>query len=138
MPALFPILEALLISTFWYSLELFQRCSFYLLSRSKSPFFHGFLQFWKQEKVAEGQVWRGVEAFWIAKTEKQSRQFRSNVKVLITAFFDYNGMVHYEVLPEGLAVNKQCYLEVMCRFREAYEKKTPGIVEKPFMVIVPR
>ena len=52
VPAVFPILEAL-----FGSLELFQRCSFYLLNRSKSPSFHGFPQFWKQKKVAGGQVW---------------------------------------------------------------------------------
>ena len=52
---LVPILEALLISTFWYSLELFQRCS--LLNRSKSPSFHGSLRFGKQEPFAGGQVW---------------------------------------------------------------------------------
>ena len=57
VPALFPILEAHLISTFWYSFQLFQRCSFYLLNYSKSPSFRGSLQFWKQEKVAVGQVW---------------------------------------------------------------------------------
>ena len=49
--------SSLLISSFWYSLEIFQRCSFYLLDRSNSPSFHGSLQFWKQQKVAEDQVW---------------------------------------------------------------------------------
>jgi hypothetical protein len=51
VPVVFSILKELLISTLWYSLELFQRCCFYLLNRIKSQSFHGFLQFWKQEKV---------------------------------------------------------------------------------------
>ena len=37
----FPILEALLICTFWYCLKLSQRFGFYLLNRGKTPSFHG-------------------------------------------------------------------------------------------------
>ena len=44
-----------MISTFWYSLELFQQYTFYLLNHSKSPSFHGSLQFWKQEKLQEAK-----------------------------------------------------------------------------------
>ena len=36
----------------------------------------------------------------------------SNVKVLLTVFFDYHGVVHQEFLPQGLTVNKEYYLEV--------------------------
>ena len=32
---------------------------------------------------------------------------QSNVKVLLSVFFDYNGVVHYELLPEGRTVNKK-------------------------------
>jgi hypothetical protein len=32
VPALYQIFEALLVSSFWYSLELFQRCSFFISS----------------------------------------------------------------------------------------------------------
>ena len=35
VPAFFPILEALLICTFWYVLKLSQRFGFYLLNRGK-------------------------------------------------------------------------------------------------------
>ena len=54
VPAFFPILEALLICTFWYVLKLSQRFGFYLLNRSKTPSFHGSLQSWEQEKVTGG------------------------------------------------------------------------------------
>ena len=56
MPTVFPILKELLISTFRYSLELFQRCSLYIFNRCKSSSFHRFLLFWKQEKVTWGQI----------------------------------------------------------------------------------
>ncbi|GAB1860480.1 Histone-lysine n-methyltransferase setmar-like protein [Camponotus japonicus] len=58
---------------------------------------------------------------------KKARQVRSNVKVLLTVFFDYNGVVHHEFLPQGRTVNKQYYLEVMRRLREAIRKKRPNL-----------
>ena len=46
-----------------------------------------------------------------------------NVKILLTAFFDCNGVLHHEVLPQGRTVNKEYYLEVMRRLREALRQK---------------
>ena len=54
VPEFFPILEALLICTFWYILKLSQRFGFYLLYRGKTPSFHGPLQSWDQEKFTGG------------------------------------------------------------------------------------
>ena len=54
---------------------------------------------------------------------KKARQVRSNVKVLFTVFFDCNGVMHHEFLPQGRTVNKEYYLEVMRRFREAIRQK---------------
>lgn len=56
---------------------------------------------------------------------KKARQVRSNVKVLLTVFFDYHGVVHEEFLPQGRTVNKEYYLEVMRRLRESIRKKRP-------------
>ena len=39
------------------------------------------------------------------------------LKVFLTVFFDYNGMVHHEFLPQGHAVNKKYYLKLMSQFR---------------------
>ena len=39
---------------------------------------------------------------------------RSNVKVLLTIFFDCNGVVHQEFLLQGRTVSMEYYLEVMC------------------------
>ena len=46
--------------------------------------------------------------------KKYARQFQSIVKVLLTVFLGYNGVVNYEFLPEDQTVNIECYLEVMC------------------------
>ena len=45
-----------------------------------------------------------------------------NVKVLLTVFFDYNGVVHREFLPEGPMVNKEYYIEIMRPLREEIRK----------------
>jgi len=58
---------------------------------------------------------------------KKVRQVRSSVKILLTVFFDYNGAVHREFLPQGHTVNKEYYLEVMRRLREAIRKKRPEL-----------
>ncbi|XP_029665557.1 uncharacterized protein LOC115236955 [Formica exsecta] len=53
---------------------------------------------------------------------KKACQVRSNVKVLLTVFVDFNGIVYHEFLPPGRTVNKKYYLEVLCRLREAIRK----------------
>ena len=54
---------------------------------------------------------------------KKARQVRTNVKVLLTVFFDCNCMVQHEFLPQGRAVNKECYHEVMSQLCEAICEK---------------
>ena len=48
---------------------------------------------------------------------KKARQVRSNVRVLLTVFFDCNGVVHHEFLPKGRTVSEEYYLEVMDRLQ---------------------
>ena len=52
-------------------------------------------------------------------TAKKGHQVRSNVKVLLTVFFDCNDVVHLAFLPQGHTVSKEYYFEVMPRLREA-------------------
>jgi transposase len=56
---------------------------------------------------------------------KKTLQVLSQVKVMLTVFFDSEGVVHCEFLPQGQTVNKEYYLEVMQRLREAVRKKRP-------------
>jgi len=53
---------------------------------------------------------------------KMPRQMRSNVKVLLTVFFDSNDIVHHESLSQGQTINKEYYLHVQRRLREAIRK----------------
>ena len=58
---------------------------------------------------------------------KRSHQSRSKIKVMLTVFFDYRGVVHYKFLPTGQIVNKEYYLSVMRHLREAIRKKRPEL-----------
>ncbi|UYV60632.1 hypothetical protein LAZ67_1001722 [Cordylochernes scorpioides] len=58
---------------------------------------------------------------------KKARQVRSNVKVLLTGFFDCRGVVHHEFLPQGRTVNKEYYLQIMRNLREAIRQKRPDL-----------
>ncbi|UYV74394.1 ABL1 [Cordylochernes scorpioides] len=58
---------------------------------------------------------------------KKAHQVRSNVKVLLTVFFDCRGVVHDEFLPQGRTVNKEYYLQVMRNLREAIRQKRPDL-----------
>ena len=59
---------------------------------------------------------------WVVKSSprlKKARQCRSNVKVMLIFFFYWKGIVHHEFVPRGETVNKEFYLKVMKRLREA-------------------
>ena len=61
----------------------------------------------------------------VAANKKKACQVRSHVKVMLTVFFDSMGVVNHEFLPQGRTVNKEYYLEVTQRLREAVRKKRP-------------
>ena len=42
---------------------------------------------------------------------------------MLIVFFDYRGVVHHEFVPEGQTVNKEYYLAVLRRLREAITRK---------------
>ena len=59
-----------------------------------------------------------------SKLLNQAHRVRPNVKVLLTFFyFDCNGVVHHEYLPQGGTFNKEYYLEVMRWLRKVIRKK---------------
>ena len=54
---------------------------------------------------------------------KKAQQVHSNVKVMLTCLFDSHGIVQHEYAPEGQTINKECYLQVICRLCEAVRRK---------------
>lgn len=66
---------------------------------------------------------------------KRARQDRSKIKVMLTVFFDYQGIVHKEFLPTGETVNKEYYLNVMRRLRESIRRKRPELWQNKSWVL---
>ena len=71
------------------------------------------------ETKAQSSQWKRPEE----PIPKKARQVRSNVKALLSIFFDCNGVVHHEYLPQGRTVDKEYQLEVMRRLYKAIRQK---------------
>ena len=56
---------------------------------------------------------------------KKACQSRSHVKLMLIIFFDCEGVVHYEFSPRGQMINKEYYVEVLKRLRDAVTRKRP-------------
>jgi histone-lysine N-methyltransferase SETMAR len=52
---------------------------------------------------------------------------QSKVKVLLTVFFDYRGIVHHSYAPEDQTINKEYYLEDICHLYDAVRRKRPDL-----------
>ncbi|GFX19233.1 HTH_48 domain-containing protein [Trichonephila clavipes] len=56
---------------------------------------------------------------------KKARQVRSKIKIMLIVFFDADGFVHHEYAAQDQTMNKEFYLDVMRRLREAVRRKRP-------------
>jgi hypothetical protein len=56
---------------------------------------------------------------------KKARQVRSNVKTMLIAFFDAEGLVHHEFLPQWHTMNQTVNITVLQRLRDAVRRKRP-------------
>lgn len=73
------------------------------------------------ETKQQSSYWKNPES----PRKKKARMSRANFKTLLTLFFDTQGLVHCEYAPPGQTVNKQYYLEVLKRLRDAVRRKRP-------------
>jgi len=58
---------------------------------------------------------------------KKARMSRSNMKVMLAVFFDRQGAVHYEFVPRDQTANKEFYVAVLKRLKEAVRRKKPQL-----------
>jgi len=58
---------------------------------------------------------------------KKASQVRNNVKVMLTVFFYSCGVVHHKYAPQGQNSNKEYYLEVLRRLRDAVWRNRPDL-----------
>jgi histone-lysine N-methyltransferase SETMAR len=56
---------------------------------------------------------------------RKARQVRSNVKTMLITFFDAEGLVHHEFLPQRHTMNQTVYITVLQRLRDAVRWKRP-------------
>ena len=56
---------------------------------------------------------------------KKARQVKSNIKNMLIAFFDIDGLVHNEFVPIGQTVNKEFYKTVLQSLRDAVRRHRP-------------
>ena len=53
---------------------------------------------------------------------KKVRQVKSNVRTMLIAFFNIDGLVHHEYVPTGQTVNKEFYKTVLQHLRDAVRR----------------
>ena len=63
----------------------------------------------------------------LTQTPKKAQQVRSSVSVMLSVFFDCEGIIHHEFWPHCQMVNKDYYLKVMKMLREAVRRKGPDL-----------
>ena len=66
-----------------------------------------------------------MEASGELSRHKKARQVFSNVKVMLTCFFDSRGIVHHECAPKDQTINKKYCLKVLRRLCDAVGRKRP-------------
>ena len=65
--------------------------------------------------------WKTASSPWL----KKAWQVKSNVKTMLIAFFDIDGLVHHEYVPRGQTVNKEFYRTVLQHLRNAVRRHCP-------------
>jgi hypothetical protein len=58
-------------------------------------------------------------------TKKKSCSVCSKTKVMLTFFFDYEGVVCHQYAPQGQAMNQSLHLEVLRHHSDAVHHKRP-------------
>lgn len=58
---------------------------------------------------------------------KKARMSKSKLKAMLIVFFDINGIIMIDWVPEGQTVNQKYYKEVLIKLRERVRKKRPDL-----------
>ena len=71
-------------------------------------------------------------AAWVGETSprpKKSRFQKVRVKTMLVIFFDWQGVIHKEFVPEGETINAVCYKGAMERLLNRIRRVRPGMCE---------
>ena len=69
---------------------------------------------------------------------KKARMSKSKLKVMLIVFFDINGIIMIEWVPQGQTVNQHYYIETLKKLRERVRKKKNKSVEQQLVAFAPR
>ena len=77
-------------------------------------------QVYKEETMSRARAFEWHKRFREGREEceegrKKARKSKSKVKVMLIVFFDIQGIVHFEFLPQGQTVNQTVYKEILWR-----------------------
>ena len=61
---------------------------------------------------------------------KKARMSKSKIKVMLIAFFDIKGIVHFEFLPQGQTVNQYVYKEILRHLIRSVRDKRRDVREQ--------
>jgi hypothetical protein len=84
-------------------------------------------ELWVYGYEPETKVWSSRWKHSSSPRPKKAQRVRSKVKVLLTVFFDYRGIVHHSYAPEGQTISKEFYLEVIRHLCDAVQCKKPNV-----------
>jgi hypothetical protein len=77
---------------------------------------------------------------WVGETSHRPKKLtfqRSRIKTLLITFFDSQGVVHKEFVPQVKRVNAECYKGVMDRFLKRIQRVRPAaFCYRDFFVVV--
>ena len=71
-------------------------------------------------------------AAWVEETSPRPKKMRfqkSRVKIMLVIFFDWQGVIHKEFVPEGETINAVYYKVVMERLLNRIQRVRPGVCE---------
>ncbi|KAJ4441895.1 hypothetical protein ANN_11755 [Periplaneta americana] len=78
--------------------------------------------------MADEDVPKRQSSEWKSKTSPRMQKFprdTSKGKVMLEVFFDSQGLIYHEFIPEGRTVTKELYVEILRRLRDAVRRKRP-------------
>ena len=83
------------------------------------------------ETKRQSRQWKSVSS----PRPKKSRMQRSQVKVMLITFFDHQGMVHHECVPQGQTVNQHFYKKVLtCLVNKIRQKRRASWAGKTWIL----
>lgn len=87
--------------------------------------------YYTPESKQQSLQWKHVDSPRVTKFKTNN----SNLKVMATVFWDRQGVLLVEYLPQRETVNKEYYFDVLCRLKNAIKNKRKGLLSKKVLLL---